>query len=237
MTDSTAPEQITINGQDYSPEDATQLIELGNKYKKMESDLNTSLDKVYPEYTRSQQELATLRKEKAERDAELEKLRQDQEEKAKVKAETPDSIQQARKAAREIGLADEDYLKEKGYMTRDEVDKYFADKQSQQEAVKGVLDTAARLEKEIDGSDGRVPFDQKAVLAYANAYGIGDLTEAYDQMNSRANAKWKEAQLAKEERPGLTTLKPGGRKEPQRPKIDNNNLGQAIGEWLNGIPE
>ena len=230
-----APEQITINGQEYSPEDATQLIELGSKYKKMESELNTSLDKVYPEYTRSQQELATLRKEKAERDAELEKFRQEQV--SKTKAETPDSIQQARKAAREIGLTTEDYLNEKGYMTRDEVDKYFAEKQNQQELVKGVLDTASRLEKEIDGSDGRVPFDQKAVLAYASAYNIADLTDAYDQMNQRANAKWKEAQLAKEERPGLTTLKAGGKKEPQRPKIDNSNLGQAIGEWLNEIPE
>ena len=46
MEGTNAPEQIIINGQEYSPEDATQLIELGNKYRKMEGDLNTSLDKV-----------------------------------------------------------------------------------------------------------------------------------------------------------------------------------------------
>lgn len=236
MTDSTAPEQITINGQAYSPEDATQLIELGSKYKKMESDLNTSLDKVYPEYTRSQQELATLRKEKTERDAELEKFRQEQQA-AKVKAETPETVQQARKAARELGLADEDYLKEKGYMTKDDMDHYFGEKQSQQKQIDTVLGTAKELEKEIDGSDGRVPFDQKAVLAYANAYGVADLKEAYDQMNERGNAKWKEAKLEAEARPGLKTLTPGGKREPVTPKYNNSNLGEALGEWLNGIPE
>ena len=235
MTDSTAPEQIIINGQAYSPEDATQLVELGNKWKKTESELNTSLDKVYPEYTKASQRAAQLEKELAESRAEAERYKQEQVEKAK--AETPDTIQQARKAARELGLADEDYLKEKGYMTRDEVDQYFAEKQNQQELVKNVLSNAASLEKEIDGSDGRVPFDQRAVLAYAASYGIDDLRQAYDQMNERGNAKWKEAQIAQESRPGLTTLTSNGKKEPARVKIDNNNLGDVLGEWLNGIKE
>lgn len=230
MTDSTAPEQITINGQAYSPEDATQLIELGNKYKKMESDLNTSLDKVYPEYTRTSQELKEKERLLAERDAELARYKQQEQ-----KVETPDNIAQARKAAREIGLADEDFLKEKGYMTRDEAEQFWSDKQKQQEEVKTVLNTASALEKEIDGSDGRVPFNQKAVLAYAASYGIEDLRSAYDEMNEKANARWKEEQIAKEQRPGLTTLNAGGKKEPQRPKIDNSNLGAAIGEWLEEI--
>lgn len=235
MTDSTAPEQIIINGQAYSPEDATQLVELGNKWKKTESELNTSLDKVYPEYTKASQRAAQLEKELAEARAEAERYKQEQAQKAK--AETPDTIQQARKAAREIGLADEDYLKEKGYMTRDEAEQFFADKQSQQEQVKTVLNNAATLEKEIDGSDGRVPFDQRAVLAYAASYGIDDLRQAYDQMNEKGNLKWKEEQIAREEKPGLTTLTPNGKKEPQRIRVTDDNLGAMLGEMLDGIKE
>lgn len=235
MTDSTAPEQIIINGQAYSPEDATQLIELGNKWKKTESELNTSLDKVYPEYTKASQRAAQLEKELAESRAEAERYKQAQVEKAK--AETPDTIQQARKAAREIGLADEDYLKEKGYMTRDEAEQFWAEKQNQQEAVKTVLNTAGQLEKEIDGSDGRVPFDQKAVLSYAASYGIDDLRQAYDQMNEKGNARWKEAQIAREEKPGLTTLTSNGKKEPSRPRVTDDNLGAMLGEMLDGIKE
>lgn len=228
MEGTIAPEQIIINGQEYSPEDATQLIELGSKYKKMESDLNTSLDKVYPEYTKLTQTKKELESQLAERTAELERLQKA----ATVKQEVPTDVQAARKAAREIGLADEDYLKEKGYMTREEVDAYFAEKANQQKLIQDTLAQADRLEQEIDGSDGRVPFDKRAVLAYASTYNIADIKDAYEQMNERGNARWKEAQIEKEERPGLTTLKPGGKKEPVRPKITDDNLGQALSEFF-----
>lgn len=235
MEGTNAPEQIIINGQEYSPEDATQLIELGNKYRKMEGDLNTSLDKVYPEYTRLSQEKSTWQKERADRDQELEKLRANQVE--ITKAQTPTEVQNARKAARELGLADEDFLKEKGYMTRGDIDSYFSEKQTLQRQTDAVLSQAATLEKKIDGSDGRVPFDTEAVLFYAQGKGIADLQDAYSQMNKKGNAKWEQAQLAKEEKPGLTTLKPGGKKSPIAPKYTRDNLGDAIGEFLNGIPE
>ncbi len=232
MEGTIAPEQIIINGQEYSPEDATQLIELGNKWKETESKLNTSLDKVYPEYTRATQR----NKELEAKLSEFEKLQSQKAEETR-RAEIPTDVQAARKAAREIGLADEDYLKEKGYVRREELDSYFTEKQSQQRQVQDVLEKAGSLEKEIDGSDGRVPFDQKAVLAYASAYQIDDLTDAYDQMNAKANAKWKDEQLSAEERPGLATLRPGGNKEPVAPKYTDGNLGNAISEWLEGIPE
>src|ERR1035437_559035 len=103
-------ENFTINGQDYTPEDATNLIELGNKYKKIESDLNTSLDKVYPEYTKATQENKTLKEQLAERDTTLAELKNKQ-------PELPADQQAVRKAAREAGLVDDAYLKEKGYMT------------------------------------------------------------------------------------------------------------------------
>lgn len=237
MTEGTqAPEQIIINGREYSSEDATQLIELGNKWKETESKLNTSLDKVYPEYTRTTQELKDAKAQIAERDAEIEKFRQQQAAKERDE-QTPDEVKKAKQAARELGLADEDYLKEKGYMTRGEVEEYLSQQQRNQEAGKAVLDQCAQLEKEIDGSDGRVPFDTEAVLFYANGKNIADVKEAYNQMNKKGNAKWEADQIAKEERPGLTTLQPGGNKEPKRVKYTNDNIGQALGEWLNGLPE
>lgn len=237
MTESDlAPEKIIINGQEFSPEDATQLIELGNKYKKIESDLNTSLDKVYPEYTRASQQLKEKEKLLAERDAELEALRQSRE---KEKAlETPEDVKKIREAARQVGLADTDYLKEQGYMTKDEVKAYLDEQEKLKQAAQGVMDQANALAKEIDGSDGRVKFNPKAVMAYAYVNGKNDLREAYEEMNAEDNVAWKQKQLEEAERAkGLTTLKAGGKKEPQRTKITNDNLGQALGEWLNGIPE
>lgn len=232
MSDGTVtPEQIVINGQEYTPEEATQYLDLGKKYKDLESQLNTSLDKVYPEYTKSTQKVKELEVTLAERNTELEKLQKERE----VKVTTNPDREAIIKAARENGLADQDWLKEQGYMTKPEMDEYYSQKQTQQKLVDSILSTAGKLEKEIDGSDGRVPFDSDAVLAYASAYNIPDLNEAYDKMNTKGNAKWKEAQIAAEERPGLTTLKGGGKKTPEKVQITDNNLGEHLNEWLTGL--
>src|ERR1035437_2250465 len=119
MNDGTiASENFTINGQEYSPEEATNLVELGNKYKKIESDLNTSLDKVYPEYTKTSQENKTLKEQLAERDTQLEELK-------KPKEVIPEDKQAIRRSARDAGLIDEDYLSEKQYMTKAQFDELY----------------------------------------------------------------------------------------------------------------
>lgn len=226
MSDGTiTSDKLTINGQEYAPEDATNLIELGNKYKKIESDLNTSLDKVYPEYTKTSQELKTAKEQLAERDAKIAEL---------SKPVIPEDKQAIRRSAREVGLVDDEYLKEKGYMTAAEFDEKYSQKQSQQKLVDNILTKAGGLEKTIDGSDGRVPFDSDGVLAYASAYNIDDLEVAYDKLNAKANAKWKEAQLEKEEKPGLTTLRGGGKKEPLPVKVTDENFKALWDEQFGG---
>lgn len=223
-----APEQIIINGQEYNPEEASSLIELGNKYRKMETDLNTPLDKLMPEYTRATQERATFKKQLEERETEIEKY------KSQIKvADTPKEKLDIIKAARESGLADQEWVSNE-YVKKSDLDDYFNKRQSQQQLVDNVIKTATSLEKEIDGSDGRVPFDQKAVLAYASAYQINDLKDAYEQMNERANAKWKAAEIERAQRPGLTTLGPGGKKVPVEKKIISDDDFKNAWEELYG---
>ena len=221
MEGTIAPEQIIINGQEYTPEDATQFIEYGKKYKELESKLNTSLDKVYPEYTRTSQR----NKELEEQLAEEKRQREDLEKKYNQPAIPEDKLA-IRKSAREAGLVDQDLLKEEGYVKKSDLDEYFNQKQNQQKLVDNIFEKAKGLEAKIDGSDGRVPFDTDAVLAYASAYNIADLDEAYNKMNAKGNAKWQEAQIAKESRPGLTTLSKGGKKEPERVKVTDDNFKQ-----------
>lgn len=224
--DNKAPEQIIINGQEYTPEDAAQFVDLGKKYKDIEGKLNTSLDKVYPEYTRTTQRNKELETELAERNREFEELQK------KNQAPADPDREAIKRSAREIGLVDKDLLKEQGYMTRDEIKEFMTQDKAHQQLVDNVLTSANKLEKEIDGSDGRVPFNQKAVLAYASAYNIADLATAYDEMNEGANAKWKAAQIEREARPGLTTLRGGGKKTPERTKITDDNFKEAWDELL-----
>ncbi len=223
MEGTIAPEQIIINGQEYNPEDASSLIELGNKYREIEKNLNTSLDKVYPEYTKATQKVSQYEKELSETRSKLEEF-----EKKQKEVEVPQDRKQALAAARELGLADTDYLTEQGYVKKSDLDSYFAEKQTQQQAVDNVLKQAKVLEDKIDGSDGRVPFDQKAVLAYANAYNIADLEDAYKEMNGKANKAWEDRQIQAASKPGLTTLRPGGTKTPEPVKVTDDNFKQIL---------
>ena len=224
----TVPETLTINGQQYSAEDATQFLELGKKYKDLESKLNTSLDKVYPEYTKATQRNKELETELATTRKQMEEFNR------KPPVETPADVRQVREAARKAGLVDEDYLNQAQYIKKSELDEYFNQKQTQQKLVDNILTKSGDLEKTIDGSDGRVPYDSEAVLAYASAYNIDNLEDAYDKMNTKGNAKWKEAQIAKEQKPGLTTLGQGGVKQPVQPKVTDNNIKEM---WNEMFPE
>lgn len=230
MEGTIAPEQIIINGREFDPEDATRLIDLGSKYSKMESELNTSLDKVYPEYTRATQRNKELETQLAERSRELEEFQKKQ----TAQVETPAGVQEARKAARDLGLADVDYLKEQEYIKKSDLEEYFNQRQTQQTMADKILKDCSDYEKTIDGSDGRVPFDTEAVLAFANYKRIDDPIEAYNQMNKKGNTRWEQAQLEKAERPGLTTLRPGGKKTPQSVKVTDDNFKQLFEELRGG---
>ena len=224
-----ADEKININGQEYDPEEVSNLIELGNKYRKVETDLNTPIDRLMPEYTKATQRAARadqLERELAERDKLLGEYKAKE-----TKTVIPDDEKAQREYARKIGLADQDYLKEKGYMTKQEMEDFWTQKDKLKEETQTIISTGQRFEKEIDGSDGRAPYNAKATLAYATQFGFFQqgkgydqaLTEAYDEMNERSNAKWKDEQIEKTRRPGLTTLGPGGKKIPVEKKIETGD--------------
>ena len=237
MSESTdAPEQIIINGQEYSPEDAQSLIELGNKWRETESSLNTSLDKVVPEYTKATQDRSRLEKEIADRDAKIAEFTRQQEEKA-AKANTPEDAEAIRANARKYGLLDEETVKERGYLTKNEVEEMLSQREVNQRLVDTVNKEADQLTKEIDGTDGRPKFNSKAVLAYAGTYNFKTLREAYEDMNSDQLAPWKERQLAEARKPGLTTLKASGVKTPEKTKITGDNFKDALNEALFGVRE
>ena len=74
MDQNDAPLKITINGQEeeLSPQDAASFIDLGRKTKELETKYNTSFEKVWPEYNRSQQTLKTTERERDEAKKQLE---------------------------------------------------------------------------------------------------------------------------------------------------------------------
>lgn len=237
MAEENAPEKLIINGQEYSLDDVAGLVDKGNKYDQIEKETNTPLDKVFPEYTKSRQLLKERDEQLAQRDKELEEYK-----KAKVdlaQAETPEEITKAKAALRQLGTVGEDYLKQSGYMTKQEAEEFWTAKRTEEKQVEALNKEGSRLEDEIDGSDGRTPFVYRAVLAYANAYQKENLMDAYNEMNERANKKWIDAKLAEEEakKPTSTIRIAGGAKEPKEAKVTNDNLTANLSEIAKGLLE
>lgn len=236
MTDTDAPEKLTINGQEFDPEDAARLIELGSKWENTERDQNVKLDTIWPEYTKTSQKVKGLEDSLAEREAKLAEYDRKAAE-AEARKNAPEDAEAIRANARKYGIVDKQLLKDEGYLTKAEVEDMLSSRRNLDIAADKILKDGQKLEKEIDGSDGRVPFDLDAVLTYAGAKGINDLQEAYKTLNHKANAKWEEAQIERAQRPGMTTLKGTGAKAPKDVKITDSNFKDSLTEALYGAKE
>jgi hypothetical protein len=149
--------------------------------------------------------------------------------------ETQADVAQAKEAARKLGLTLNEDLEKSGYIKKDELDSYLEEREKQRDAVKSILSTAEKLEKEIDGTDGRPKFNKKVVLAYAQAYGIGDLQKAYEDMHADSIKSWQDAKIAAEKKPGLKTLQSiSGNKEPKSVFVTDDNVNNLLKERLWG---
>ncbi len=225
-----APSNIIINGEEYSPEDAQALIETGKKTREAEKNWNTSLDRVWPEYGRLTGERSTWEKEKAELTAKL----QQYEAKKEAGTETNVDVQQAKEAARKLGLTLNEDLEKSGYVKKDDLDNYLSERERKNNEVKTVLEEADKYEKEINGEDGRPKFNKKMVLAWANSYGIPDLMTAYKDMHKDVLTEWEQSQVNAKKGASLKTLKPGGAKQVPEGKVDDNNVKDLLKETLWG---
>jgi len=221
---------VTINGQEYDSADAEALIGLGSKTREYEQKWNTSLDKVWPEYGKSQTTLKQLQTENETYKKQL----ADFQAKQSVGTETNLDVQRAREAAKQLGLVFQEDIS-KNYITREQALEIARQERESERAVENVLNTAEKLEKEITGEDGRPKFNKKHVLAYANTYGFTDVQAAYEDMYSDALKGWKETQLQANKSPGLKTIQTGGAsKQPKDVKITDDNVRDALREALGG---
>lgn len=222
----TAPSKVIINGEEFDPTEASDLINVGRQTREYETQYNTKLDRVWPEYGKATTELAKARQE-------LQEFRSKQ----SAGTDTAQDRADANTAAKTLGI-DPSELDKAGYIKKDQVDQLFEEKFTEREtksqAIKAVLDQADALEKSIDGTDGRPKFNKRAVMAYASTFGLG-LQEAYDEMNQDSLKVWKDTQLAAEKKKGIKTLEPGGAKEPKTPSMKNDdNFRNALREALSG---
>lgn len=222
-----APEKLVINGEEYDPAEAQELLGKGKFARELEQKWNSPIDTLASAYGKSQTEL------QAERTKSQEYERQLQQYQAKKDAgiETTVDTQKAREAARKLGFVLQEDIEKNGYIKAEDFDKKLEERLTQREQINKILSEADRLEKDINGTDGRPAFNKKVVLAYANTYGHEDLMKAYEEMYEGQLKGWQEKQMQEKKNPSLKTFRStGGLKNPNRPKITDDNLGEALRE-------
>lgn len=227
------PSKLSINGQEYDPADVAAKLERLKGVEDAEARYGITYDKVWSEYGRRGETLKSMETELTKARTELETYQRKQD----AGVETAADTRSAQEAARKLGLTLNEDLEKQGYIKKDDLEKYISERESKAQALKALDDQGAKLEAQIDGSDGRPRFNYKAVKAYVREYGqqanFKSLEEAYEDMYQTEIKGWKEKQLAGQQRPGLKTLNSApGNKQPQKVTITDDNVKDLLSEAL-----
>ncbi len=211
------PPKLKIGDEEFDPEEAKSLIELGKIGREAEEKFNTKIDKVWPEYNKATQELKKIRE---EREAE-ERHQLDQKKQSGEVLSEQDQIKVAREQAKKLGL-----------VTADDFDNYYV----QRREAEKLLDSCQGLEKEITGKDGRPVFKTQEILKYMDETGIRDPNKAYRIKYEPEIERWREEQLSKARGRGLVTEESSsaGSKQAPEVKITRSNFDAMMKEALEG---
>ena len=209
-------EKIKVGEKEYTQDELSDLVGMGEKTREIESTLNTKIDRVYPEYTKLSQKAK-------EYEAKIKEY--------ETKSQTPnldeDSIKQAREAAKKIGIVTEDGFTD--FMSKNFRQFYLQERQAEK-----LLDECGTLEKEFDGSNGQPKFKTEEVLKWMDENGGRNPKQAYKLMYEKEIDEYKQRVLGEAKRPGMVTETTGmvGGKQPAGVKVTRDNIDDLMREAL-----
>jgi hypothetical protein len=216
VEDQNQPETIKIGEESYTQEQLQHLVGLGKIGAEAESKFQTKIDRVWPEYTKSRQEIEELKKQiKARDEAEATK---------KVQEGTPLSPEETRDLIRKQG-------KEVGIMFQEDFDNLYLQRRSAEKLLEDVQAIVVDVEEK-----GKPKTSVEAVLRHMEETGIKNPTKAYNDLYETELEKWKQEQMGKVRPSGFmsTSQSTAGGKEPEPIKVTKENLGRLVSEALNG---
>lgn len=219
-----APERIKVGEAEYDPQELDKLVKLGKLGEEMQSKYNTDFTKVWPEYTRSRQELKEAQRYKEE----LENFKKQAEAKPAGGELDPAAVAQAKEAARKLNLLLEEDMPNK-------LEPVFKNWYQRERAAERLLDQCKDYESKLTGKDGRPAFNTEEVLQYMADTGIKDPELAYKAKYEREIDEWKANQLGNSRRSGMSTITEGATtKQPKQVKITNQNVDSLMEQALRG---
>jgi len=208
-------EKIKLGEDEYSQDELQKLVGLGKIGLEAEQRYNRSIDKFWPEYTKTRQELDDLKKQQSER--EQTELAQ------KVQTGEQLSPEELRKQA--LSQAEELGLVHKGNI-RQFINETLA--------ARDLLEEAEMvIEQEI--SVGKPKTTVEELLKHMEETGIRIPAKAYKDKFETEIDKWKEIQLAKVKQSGLETQESstaGAKQPPERTPLTKDTLSDALRNYV-----
>lgn len=216
-TTTVEPEKIKLGEKEYTQEELTEMVGIAEKTREIETNLNTKIDRVYPEYTKATQK-------NKEYEAKIKEI--------EGRIGTPqnldeNAIREAREAAKKIGIVTED-----SFATF--MQEHFRNYYLQERQAERLIDECHDLEKEIDGTNGQPKFKTEQVLQWMADNGGKNPKQAYKMMYEKEIDSYKEKKLSEAKRGGFISQEEGnaGGKEPAKVPVTRDNIEVLMHEAL-----
>ena len=211
-TQTTQPEPIKLGDKEYSQEDLTRLVGLGEQATELESRWDTKLDRLMPEYSKSREELKTLKEQAVEA--------------AKTKIETKEASGEDMSEEAKSKLVREE-LKKYGVMTKEDFEQELNNREAGRRILAKTEDVLSKAKEA-----GLPETNVEEMLTYMQTKGLGaaDPQDVYDLMFKDKLRAIEVAKLAGLRPNGLVTegSSTAGAKTPPIVQVTKDNLGQML---------
>ena len=209
------PEKIKLGEKEYTQDELSKLVGLGETANELETKWNTKIDRLYPEYTKATQD-------KKELEAKLKEYEEKQvESKVQSGAElTPEELAKQTRAE----------LRKVGGITTEDVNDYIyraLEARDLKEDIEAVVET--------NKAAGKPETDFEGLVGYMQTSGVRNPQDAYDLMFKNELKEWERKQIDSIKRPGMVTedtSTAGAKQPPQRVAITKENILDQLDEAL-----
>jgi len=216
-------EKIKLGDQEFTQSELQELVGLGKQTREIEQKYNTKMDKVYPEYIKTTQELKEARGAQEKLtvlEAQIEAQKQG------AQGLTEDQKEEARKQLMNI-MGDE-------IMTKKNADQWYQQRRSQEKLAESIDGGVNTLMSEI-GKDGRPAVTRDELLGFMGENNIAKPDVAYKILKEKELDEWKMSKLSSGKK-GLYTVthSSAGGKQPLEVRPNMENINDLISEALGG---
>jgi hypothetical protein len=216
--ETTELEKIKIGEKEYSQDELTKLVGLGEFADRVQQEQDRSVKDIYPKYIETTKELSELKKKVGEFETFQARLT------GKDQEVTPEMMAEDAKAK----------LKELGYLPSEEINKVVQEQVMAHIQAKELLDEVKGINR-IAEEAGKPKVDPNELFNYMDQTGIKDPTIAYEVKFKNELKSWEQTKVNEIKPQGFTTQETSsaGAKTPteERPKSPEALKAQLESFW------